>query len=168
MGGNVLYLDFDGVLQPSEVYWIRGIGPCLMNCPGHKLFENRTLLEHELDPYPGVRIVLSTSWVVRYRGRVPRLAANLGPSLAKRVIGATFHSQMDPFEFQQAARGQQVWADVVRRKPNSWLALDDDDTGWPSWCRSRLVLTDPMLGIASPTALAELRLRLQAMHSRSP
>ncbi|MFM0140400.1 HAD domain-containing protein [Caballeronia grimmiae] len=167
MGGKVLFLDFDGVLQPSEVYWFRGIGPRLMNCPGHELFENCDLLERELSPYADVRIVLSTSWVVRYRGSVRRLASNLGPSLAKRVVGATFHSRMDTVEFREASRGQQIWADVVRRKPSSWLALDDDDHGWPSWCRSQLVLTDPLLGIASPTALAELRLRLQEMHGHS-
>ncbi|WP_166658340.1 HAD domain-containing protein [Paraburkholderia silvatlantica] len=30
-----------------------------------------------------------------------------------------------------------------------WVALDDDDEGWPAWCRDHLVRTDPELGISA-------------------
>jgi hypothetical protein len=167
VGGMIIYVDFDGCLHPSEVFWRPRVGPFLMS-PGHELFENVYLLEHELAPYPQAQIVLSTSWVVHYQGSLRRVAANLGPSLAARVIGATFHSRMNRTEFQWATRGQQVWADVIRRKPTAWLALDDDADGWPLWCQSRLVQCDPMLGIAAPGVLAQFRTRLQEMHARQP
>ncbi|WP_350029676.1 HAD domain-containing protein [Caballeronia sp. ATUFL_M2_KS44] len=165
MGGNVVYADFDGMVHPAYVFWIRGVGPCLMNTPGHLLFENCSLLEREFEPYSDLRVVLSTSWAVHYRGSVRRLAARLGPALGRRVVGATFHSRMDAAEFQSTPRGLQVWSDVCRRRPKSWFALDDDGDGWPSWCRSRLVLTDPVLGISDARARAELRFRLQEMYS---
>jgi hypothetical protein len=167
LGGLIVYADYDGCVHPSQVFWRPRTGPFL-NCPGHVLFEHVGLLERELTPYPEVRLVLSTSWVVRYRGSVRRVAANLGRSLAQRVVGATFHSQMNRMEFEWATRGQQVWADVIRRKPTAWLALDDDVVGWPLWCQSRLVQCDPMLGIAAPAALAQFRSLLQEMHARQP
>ncbi|WP_309297524.1 HAD domain-containing protein [Caballeronia novacaledonica] len=167
-GGKVVFLDFDGCTHPSEVYWRPGIGPFLFNCPGHTLFENVPVIEHELAPYPEVRIVLSTSWVVRYHGSLRRLAAKLGPLLCKRVVGATYHSRMRELEFRQMSRGQQVCADVARRRPENWMALDDDELGWPLWCERRLVLTDPVFGIAAPAALAKFRIRLQEMHGTLP
>ena len=164
-GGKVIFLDFDGCVHPSEVYWRRSIGPFLFNCPGHALFENVDLIASELAPYPDVRIVLSTSWLVRYRGNVRRLADKLGPSLSQRVVGGTYHSRMHEFEFRQMTRGQQIWTDVVRRRPDSWIALDDDDLGWPLWCRTRLIKTDSMFGIAAPASLDEFRIKLRDMQS---
>lgn len=167
MGGHVLMLDFDGVLHPESVYLLHRHGPTLMNAPGHKLFENCPLLEEVLGPYPDLRIVLSTSWVRRYRGSIQRVARRLSPGLQARVVGATYHSAMDPAEFAQAPRGMQVWSDVLRRNPEAWLALDDDYLHWPAWCREQLVRTDPMLGISEPSVLADLQTRLSAMYNRS-
>ena len=162
-GGKVLYLDVDGVVHPSEVYWFRKFGPRLVNCAGHALFEHCELLDRELQPYPEVRIVISSSWVVHYRGSLRRIASNFTPGLRARVIGATFHTQMNREEFVATPRGVQIWEDVVRRQPTWWLALDDDAFAWPAWCRSRLVLTDALLGLASPSALADLRKGLQEL-----
>lgn len=161
MGGRVLMLDYDGVLHPDSVYLIHKRGPTLVNAPGHRLFENCGLLDEVLAPYPQLRIVLSTSWVRRYRGSVRRVARRLTPSLQARVIGATYHSRMDPDEFAQAPRGMQVWSDVLRRKPTTWLALDDDYLHWPTWCRDNLVRTHPIFGIAEPGVLAELKAKLE-------
>jgi hypothetical protein len=70
MGGRVLYLDLDGCLHPDAVYEKPGSGggPFIFGYPDHRLFEHARLLEDVLAPYPRVRIVLSTSWVRRYRG----------------------------------------------------------------------------------------------------
>ena len=157
-------LDFDGVLHPESVYLLHKRGPTLVNAPGHQLFEHCSLLEEVLAPYPDVRIVLSTSWVRRYRGSVTKVARRLTPGLTARVIGATYHSKMDAAEFASASRGMQVWSDVLRRKPAAWLALDDDYLHWPAWCRDQLVRTDEVLGISEPVVLAELKARLEAMH----
>lgn len=163
IGGKILYVDFDGVLHPESVYMVAGRGPVLWNAPGHILFEHSALLEELLAPYPELRIVLSTSWVRRYRGSIARVARRLTPSLQTRVIGATYHSRMGAEEFAAAPRGMQVWSDVLRRKPDAWLALDDDDVNWPAWCREQLVRTDELLGISEPDVLAALEEKLSAM-----
>ncbi|TCW64262.1 HAD domain-containing protein [Burkholderia sp. SRS-25] len=160
-GGHVLFLDFDGVLHPENVFLLHRRGPTLQDSPGHRLFEHCELLEELLASYCDVHIVLSTSWVRRYRGSIHRVSHRLTPGLRVRVIGATYHSRMDAAEFAQAPRGMQVWGDVLRRKPSAWLALDDDYLHWPAWCREQLVRTDPLLGIGEPHVLAELKAKLK-------
>lgn len=113
-----------------------------------------------------MRIVLSTAWVRPYRGSVARVSRRLTPSLQARVVGATYHSRMDPAEFAAAPRGMQIWSDVLRRKPKAWLALDDDWLHWPAWCSDHLVRTDSVLGISEPRVLEELKTKLAKMHDR--
>jgi hypothetical protein len=164
-GGLVLYTDFDGVLHPEDV-WLDGKnGPYIASPPGHHLFENGDLLTSVLLPYPDVRIVLSTSWVIALKS-MGKAARRLPPELRARVVGATYHGGMDPVLFRQAPRGMQVWADVLRRAPEDWLAVDDDYLDWPTWCRDKLVRTHEVLGISAPTVLAELRAKLAAMHEK--
>ncbi|MGF6937145.1 hypothetical protein OKW41_006307 [Paraburkholderia sp. UCT70] len=162
-GGLILYLDFDGVLHPEDVHMRTGRGPYIASPEGHTLFEHAELLERVLLPYPGVRIVLSTSWVRMYKS-VARVARKLPPELRERVIGATYHGAMDAESFRQAPRGMQVWSDVLRRKPDDWLAVDDDYLHWPTWCRDKLVRTHEIQGISTPVVLADLRAKLAAMH----
>ncbi|MFL9898960.1 HAD domain-containing protein [Paraburkholderia fungorum] len=164
-GGFALYLDFDGVLHPENVHMRPGKGPYIESPLGHKLFENVGLLEKVLLPYPDLRVVLSTSWVRVYRS-VARVARKLPPELRARVVGATFHEDMDAELFKQAPRGMQIWADVLRRKPDNWLAVDDDYLHWPTWCRDKLVRTHEVLGISAPVVLAELRAKLAAMYQQ--
>ncbi|MBF3971709.1 HAD domain-containing protein [Burkholderia pseudomallei] len=165
-GGKLLFLDWDGVLHPESVFFFPRKGPVLVDAPGHRLFEHCELLEGMLAPYPDLRIVLSTSWVRRYRGSIRRLSRKLTPGLQARVIGATYHSRMDPSEFAAASRGMQVWSDVLRRKPEAWLALDDDYLHWPAWCREQLVRTDEVLGISAPNVLEELKTKLAKTFGR--
>jgi hypothetical protein len=162
-GGRILYLDFDGVLHPEDVWRRPGWGAFVANPPGHRLFEHATLLAEILAPYPDLRIVLSTSWVRVYNS-VSKVARRLPDTLRARVVGATWHREMHTELFQAMPRGVQVWGDVRRRLPEAWMALDDDDVGWPAVCRDHLVQTDPVLGISAPLVLAQLQLRLAAMH----
>jgi hypothetical protein len=162
-GGVVLYLDFDGVLHPENVRRGPDTGPYVASPPGHALFEHAALLAQCLEPYPKLRIVLSTSWVRVFRS-VRKVARRLPPALRRRVVGATFHGEMNPAWFRSVPRGLQVWGDVCRRQPTAWLALDDDADGWPAVCRAQLVHTDPILGISAPAVLEELRARLASMH----
>jgi len=163
----VLYLDFDGVLHPEDVRRRAGRGPYIASPSGHALFEHAPLLAGVLRPYPDIRIVLSTSWVRWYRS-VHRVARKLPPELSTRVVGATYHEDMDEESFRQAPRGMQVWADVLRRKAAGWLALDDDYLHWPTWCREQLVRTDEVLGISAPHVLEELKTKLLLLLNRRP
>ena len=49
-GGRVLYLDIDGVLNPSNVYFQRAKMPVLLDSLGHELFEHAGLLDAVLQP----------------------------------------------------------------------------------------------------------------------
>lgn len=62
--------------------------------------------------------------------------------------------------FWAAPCGLQVWADVRRRQPERWFALDDDWLHWPAWCRYQLILTNEIAGISEPTVLSRIRERL--------
>ena len=162
MDERCLYLDFDGVLHPDSVYVTpkRGVHlPFDLEHAGHTLFEHARLLEELLEPYPTVRIVLSTSWV-RHHG-FSRTANRLPVGLRERVVGATYHAHMERLEFDSLDRGMQVWADVLRRKPRVWLAVDDTDEGWPKDSRVNLVLTHPTYGIGHAPTRVELVDRLK-------
>lgn len=166
-GTPVLYLDFDGVLHPEDVWRhpTRGIylGPA---GAGHELFENVQLLQDLLAPYPRVQIVLSTSWV-----RVLRFSKAkdyLPDDLASRVVGGTFHTGMDAAAWVDLPRGKQVERDVARRQPSAWVAIDDTNEGWSASATSHLVLTDPVEGIRKPEVLARLQAVLAANFSNRP
>ena len=157
----LLYLDYDGVLHPEDVvrHPRRGIYLHPKYVGGHVLFEHAGLLAEELEQFPDVGIVLSTSWV-----RVLSFKRALGclpEALRKRVVGATYHSSMDDGAFLDLSRGQQVVGDAGRRKAKRWLALDDDAEHWPVEHRGRLLHTHPVQGLAS--VLPQFRERLRAV-----
>jgi len=156
-GKPVLYLDFDGVLHPEMVIRTRRHGPVLSGYPGHALFENLEPLACALDAYPNLSIVLSTTWVQVYRYSHTRALVG---RLAPRVVGATFHTDMDRVLFGQMSRGCQIEADAGRRQPSSWLALDDDDEDWPGALRDNLVHTDKRWGIAYPSVWEQFHCKL--------
>ena len=162
-GKLILYLDYDGVLHHENVLWHPKIGAYLSAPEGYVLFQHAELLDSLLEPYPDVRIVLSTSWVRSYG--CDKAAKNLRPALRSRVIGATFHSRMDKQAFADAPRGLQVWSDVLRRQPRDWLAVDDDFHGWPAWCLDKYVRTHEHQGIREPNVLKELKQKLALMCS---
>ena len=58
-------------------------------------------------------------------------------------------------------RGQEVWRDVMRRRPTQWVAIDDDGDGWPIEAAGRLVLCDGSVGIGSATTQRELSCALE-------
>jgi hypothetical protein len=160
-GELVLYLDYDGVLHHENVLRHPRRGIYLGAPPEFTLFQHAALLEALLQPYPAVRIVLSTSWV-RVLG-YSRTRKRLPSGLRERVIGATYHSRMNEQRFTQLPRGVQVLEDVARREPRDWLALDDDGSGWPSNQRHRLVLCDEKLGMSPAATAAKLKQSLDKL-----
>lgn len=73
----------------------------------------------------------------------------LTQSLQSRVIGATFHNrETQKFDFDNMSRGMQICADVGRRMPARWLAIDNDVQGRPAWCRDHLIKTEDRLGLS--------------------
>ena len=159
----MLFLDYDGVLHPGDVYLLKG-GPVLMR-DGIALFEWAPLLEEALMPYADVKIVLSTSWVPVLRFDVAK--SRLPQGLQNRVIGATYHSR-----FAEQGISREVWMSFSRYQQiqryvtrhigmGPWLAIDDDMEGWPNSQRHRVVTTDEDLGIAENGKIDELITKLE-------
>lgn len=166
----VLYLDFDGVLHPEDVRLVKN-APVLFR-DGVSLFEWAPLLEDALTPFPDVRVVLSTTWV-RIKG-FSYAKKRLPAGLQKRVVGATWHSQMrhgagwyskyhNPWAGK--SRCSQIVEDSLRRNIGArWVALDDDHEGWDAALLDNLVRCDGLLGLDEPGKLEELHIKLDRMY----
>jgi hypothetical protein len=66
-------------------------------------------------------------------------------------------------EFWAIPRGQQVSADVARRQPRDWIALDDNVEGWPADSEGHFIQCHEHDGIGDPGVLLLLRSRLAQM-----
>ncbi len=122
---TVLFLDFDGVLHPDEVYLQRG--KPVLRCDGYSLFEHADR-----------------------------------QALQERVIGATWHSK-GAFgghytwgAWSQTTRYEQIMTYVLRHRLANWIAIDNDDHGWPDDKRHHLVHTDDWGGLGDVSAQADL------------
>jgi hypothetical protein len=157
---SLLYLDFDGLLHHENVRIGPDGVPFLVAPPRYRLFQHVQLLEELLAPFPAVRIILSTTWVLRVGAEA---AANRLPeSLRARVVG-TFVPLDAPADFWHMPKGLLVAEDVERRCPVAWLALDDDQVGWPAWALPNVVFSDPYEGISPPKVKAAIRRKLTEM-----
>jgi hypothetical protein len=156
---DVIYLDYDGVTHPGEVYVHPTEPKIRLHAKGCTLFENAPFLEEALAPYPDLHIVLSTSWVRSFGFEYAR--DQLMPSLRERVCGSTYDPK-DPmaWRFSRRTRYDQILGDVSRRKPDRWLAIDDDALGWPQKELGHLVFVPGEFGLWSDLARTELKARL--------
>jgi hypothetical protein len=168
-----LFLDFDGVLHPDDVYLVGGRP--VLKAPGALLMW-APLLETALTAHPAVRIVLSTSWA-RWRGYA-RARRALPQQLRERVIGATWHSAMGRSDggpntshwahhqtwWDRATRYAQIRRYVSQAGVRHWVAIDDDVYGWADHERHRLVATLPETGLAGAGVLDRLGLVLDQLN----
>jgi hypothetical protein len=164
---DVLYLDFDGCLHPSDVWYEYGMREPRLRTPGHKLFESVPVLEDAITPYPALKIVLSTTWVQTLGFEQAR--DRLSESLQRRVIGATYDPDSpNAWRFSRMRRYDTIALDVRSRRPSRWLALDDDALGWPGNESEALAFVPANLGLKCLTAQEQLRSRLAARFSTRP
>lgn len=138
-----LFLDFDGVLHPYDVYLVNGKAVR----PGGGLFVYAPLVVAALAPYPTVKIVLSTSWVSAIGFEESR--SRLPVELQRRVVGATDQATA-------RTRHSQIAHYVRQHGLISWLAVDDDTEGWPAEQRKNLVRTPRAMGLSYLDAQLEL------------
>ena len=156
---DVIFLDFDGVLHPGEVWYEKGMRQPSLRAPGHELFESMHVFEAAIEPYPQARVVLSTSWVQALG--FEQACGFLSESIRSRMIGAIYDLESpDAWRFNRLRRYDAIEQDVRRRKPQRWLAVDDDAIGWPAAELAALALTPTHLGLACPVAQAQLHSRL--------
>ena len=158
--GPVLFLDYDGVLHPDEVFLERG--KPVLRARG-ELFMWTPLLEAALVGYPEVRIVLSTSWARELR--FARARDCLPEGLRSRVVGATWHSGMERIDGVSLERA--TWWDMVTRyehirryanhaRLSDWVAIDDRPEGWDDVDSGRLVRTHSSRGLSEQRVMNEL------------
>lgn len=90
--------------------------------------------------------------------------------LQKRIIGATWHSEMkresvgvDPFDFM--SRYQQIHEFVERHQVKHWIAIDNDPGGWDPEYQDNLVLTPSYEGLGDHDAYQDLMNKLANMMS---
>lgn len=155
----VLYLDFDGVLHPSEVYLKNGQPTLICDDPYVTLFCWAPILESILADFPDIKVRLSTSWV---RVKSFDYAKDWLPkSIQDRITGGTFHRHMNKHEFELMTRYQQIRADANRNGIIKWVAIDDDGHGWPEAEKDYLVRTDGDHGLLQAKVQRELREKLE-------
>ena len=114
------------------------------------MFTSAHVLAEILRPYRDrINIVISSTWGASRS--LEELKALLPAELAERVNDAVHH-QLPPLE--DFTRGHEIdsrYAEIAyyltaTRYAGKWLALDDDDDGWPPEQRNHLVHADRDLG----------------------
>lgn len=147
----ILYLDFDGVVhalsEPALSHNFK-----LLDNPN--LFKWIPILEQILEPYPEVRIVVSSDWRRLFDDN--SLKRLLGPAIALRFAGIV--------EIAEKSRANEILTDAARRGLTQWLALDDH----PSVVEAsrtdvRFIVCEPETGLSSRTVQATLKTRLNAI-----
>lgn len=173
----VLFLDFDGCLHNSNVV----MKPCsqadALNLSaeerrfvtnnnylvtGENLFEHCNRLAVALEPFPEVRIVITSTW--RKHFNLDELKGFLPPSLAVRVIGVT------PEMFTIAGDGVTVRSREINRylernglSDEQWIVLDDTDYLFYGYGENpHLLLLDAKQGFTDAAAIL-LSQRLREM-----
>ena len=143
----ILFLDFDGVLHPTwessprEGYSIPYRGP---------MFVGAQVLAEILRPYRDrINIVISSTWGASRS--LDELKALLPAEVAERVTDAVHHRLPALEDFSRGHEIDSRYAEIAyyltaTRYSGRWLALDDDDDGWPTEQRNHLVHADLDLG----------------------
>jgi post-segregation antitoxin (ccd killing protein) len=131
----VLFLDFDGVLHPLGEIAIDEYGQLIRN---PYLFVWMPVIEQILDPFPQIRIVVSSDW--RRLFDDASLVTLLGP------LGVRFDGVVETWG---PSRLEEIRREAVRRQLTHWVALDDH----PSVHEA--ARTDPrLIACASDTGLS--------------
>lgn len=148
---KVVYLDFDGVLHPCDVFVdpSRPFEPYLegsYRTAGHKLFEHAEFLESILPD--DVWVILSTSWANLPKHSTSWAKKWLPQTMQNRVLGRTLDVWTGPRKFRALPRGHQVLLHANQFTPKRWIALDDDSNGFDA-CPYNFVQTHWKTGLVS-------------------
>lgn len=173
---RVLYLGLSGVTHPSATTYhlVRGADPW---SNGHTEYEAGPWLAHALEPWPDVRIVLTSTqpWKHGLLAVLERM-----PMLAEKVIGFTFadlttqpvrsvrtragasrRRSFSSEDYWRMNKSDIVGAHVGWLKPDAWVAVDDDDILWRQELASHVCIVDGCEGLMHPAEQDRLLTCLQ-------
>jgi hypothetical protein len=167
MSGQILFLDFDGVLHADPVFLTGGV-PSL-DIEHGTLFEWAPILAAILDEFPSVDVVLSTTWAAKLG--FMRATMSLPDSLSARVIDCVWQKNdyvkhgITEANFLSLTRYGQITQYIRQYEIGRWISIDNDANGWPSEEQYRLVKTEDLTGLSSASSQAELRRKLMWLTS---
>ncbi|WER49966.1 HAD domain-containing protein [Cupriavidus sp. WKF15] len=155
---DVLFVDYDNCLHRCDAYVSEG--HVVPSEPGVTLFEFAGILEQALQPYPNVKIVISSDWV--HVLGFERARDALPPALRARVIGATQLDVGDEPGFSDLSRGEQIRRYVVKHQLTAWVAIDDRRDGFEPY-PEQLVHCQPGVGLEDSVVQKLLARRLRLL-----
>ena len=159
----ILFLDFDGTLHPNWTLQQRGDRQVAVPYSGPWLVE-APILSSIIDPYSNrIDIVIASWWA--YSRSIEEIRELLPRSIASRIIGSIWLPEhLSRYRDASISRYHsiQLWLDHHDLgSSGDWIALDDDDRGWPSELRDHLVCAQGTL--SEPAVQDALQSRLAAM-----
>ena len=163
-----LFVDYDGTLHRGHALLDEN-GEISLDS-GQPLFEYAPLLAEMLEPYPGVQIVLTTSWLQKLP--VEQVIAYLPPALAMRVVDTTrgFKPRISYLR-DGCGRTDVIRSYVFEKRLKNWLAIDDSVYGAYHLSTSfldlstHLVLLDSQHGIGDAQVQQRIREWLADVHT---
>ncbi|WP_250473090.1 HAD domain-containing protein [Caballeronia sp. GAFFF1] len=161
---QVLFLDYDGVLNPGDTYvTAHGI---VSSAPGTiELFDFAPTLPELLESYSKIGTVLSTDWCLCFEHARDSIRVE---GLRRRVTGATYEVELEEAALWRTRhRGVQILRYARRHNIASWLAVDDRRDGVLGY-HDRLIHCQTESGTGDPAAIELFQLRLVERFGEQP
>ncbi|MDR6385065.1 HAD domain-containing protein [Paraburkholderia caribensis] len=155
-----IYLNFDGVLHPDQVFYEDGCIPSLL-APGHNAFEYAELLAMTLEGYEDVVIILNTWWTF-YLG-LDACKDLLPTALAARIGGSTIQ-YLEAYD-SMPARLKEAECHIARRRSRPWVILDHTNARYRRDFLPHLLLFDPSQGLGNRSAQRSIERRLRLLQT---
>lgn len=142
---TLVFLDFDGVMHP-------------VRCHVVDHFCNLELFEEVMREFPGVQIVIASTWREAYS--LSDIRQRFSPDIAARIVGKT-PTWDDGTDEHIRYREIRQYLGQPKLAGAQWIALDDADFEFPDGCPN-LLLCDASQAFDARVA-GELRRRLQGL-----
>lgn len=159
---SVLFLTYDGCLHAEGIRHTQE--EVAHHGESHSLFEYAGVLAKLLEPYPEVRIVLSTPWS-RIHG-FEQAKAFLPVGLRSRVVGTTHEFCGDFVEWSGLTGFDQIMRYVDGHGIQHWLALSCDRYYWPEAFQKNRIWLNNRVGLGEDRARVELTNKLEQLHHK--
>lgn len=152
----ILYLNFDGVLHPDRLVYVKGLTPSLV-ATGHSPFEHAGFLAEILEPYDDIELVLNTWWT--FFVGVDLTLELLPLELASRVVDATLalSSRYDSLP----SRCKEAEKHIASKNKQQTLLLDNSNARYSWDLVPYMLLLDPTEGMASMAARRALARKIE-------